>query len=111
QPEFIEQAVNTILRRADVATRVEGKSMLPMAGEYTGAVMKEGVRKFIAAYRGDLLTDGRTSIASSLQAERLAKARQAGAGKGHGRPPSVCTGCPERPAFAALKLGGRELGP
>jgi indolepyruvate ferredoxin oxidoreductase alpha subunit len=24
QPEFIEQAVNTILRRADVATRVEG---------------------------------------------------------------------------------------
>src|SRR6516162_5222958 len=41
QPEFIEQAVNTILRRADVATRVEGKSMLPMAGEYTGAVMKE----------------------------------------------------------------------
>src|ERR671936_158797 len=37
QPEFIEQAVNTILRRADVTTRVEGKSMLPMAGEYTGA--------------------------------------------------------------------------
>src|SRR5437868_2587103 len=65
QPEFIEQAMNTILRRADVATRVEGKSMLPMAGEYTGAVMKEGVRKFIAAYRGDLLADGGTSIASS----------------------------------------------
>src|SRR6516165_1578619 len=66
QPEFIEQAVNTILRRADVATRVEGKSMLPMAGEYTGAVMKEGVRKFIAAYRGDLLADGGISIASPL---------------------------------------------
>src|SRR6516162_11004164 len=77
QPEFIEQAVNTILRRADVATRVEGKSMLPMAGEYTGVVMKGGVRKFIAAYRGDLLADGRTSIASSLQSERLAKGRQA----------------------------------
>ncbi len=55
QPEFIEQAVNTILRRADLQTRVEGKSMLPMAGEYTGAVMKEGVRKFVAAYRPDLL--------------------------------------------------------
>jgi indolepyruvate ferredoxin oxidoreductase, alpha subunit len=112
QPEFIEQAVNTILRRADVATRVEGKSMLPMAGEYTGAVMKEGVRKFIAAYRGDLLADGGTSsIASSLQAERLAKARQAVAGKVHGRPPSFCTGCPERPIFAAMKLVERELGP
>ena len=111
QPEFIEQAVNTILRRADVATRVEGKSMLPMAGEYTGAVMKEGVRKFIAAYRDDLLAGGRTSIASSLQSERLAKAQQAVKGKVHGRPPSFCTGCPERPIFAAMKLVERELGP
>jgi len=111
QPEFIEQAVNTILRRADVATRVEGKSMLPMAGEYTGAVMKEGVRKFIAAYRGDLLADGGMSIASSLRSDRLAKAQQAVAGKVHGRPPSFCTGCPERPIFAAMKLVERELGP
>ena len=111
QPEFIEQAMNTILRRADVATRVEGKSMLPMAGEYTGAVMKDGVRKFIAAYRGDLLADGGTSIASSLRSDRLAKAQQAVAGKVHGRPPSFCTGCPERPIFAAMKLVERELGP
>ena len=59
QPEFIEQAVNTILRRADVQTRIEGKGMLPMAGEYTGGVMKEGVRKFVATYRPDLLADGR----------------------------------------------------
>ena len=49
QPEFIEQTVNTILRRADIQTRIEGKSMLPMAGEYTGGVMKEGIRKFVAA--------------------------------------------------------------
>ena len=57
QPEFIEQAVNTILRRADIQTRIEGKGMLPMAGEYTGGVMKEGVRKFVAAYRPDLLEE------------------------------------------------------
>ena len=59
QPEFIEQAVNTILRRADIQTRIEGKGMLPMAGEYTGGVMKEGVRKFVEAYRPDLLADAR----------------------------------------------------
>src|SRR5262249_61210874 len=73
--------------------------------------MKEGGRKFTPAYRGDLLAGGRTSIASSLQAERLAKAQQAVAGKVHGRPPSFCTGCPERPIFAAMKLVERELGP
>jgi len=64
QPEFIEQAVNTILRRADIATRVEGKSMLPMAGEYIGAVMKEGIRKFVARYRPDLITAGDATSAS-----------------------------------------------
>jgi indolepyruvate ferredoxin oxidoreductase alpha subunit len=99
QPEFIEQAVNTILRRADVATRVEGKSMLP----------KEGLRKFIAAYRSDLLGDRRANV--SAPSDRVAKARQAIAGQVHGRPPSFCTGCPERPIFAAMKLVERELGP
>jgi len=114
QPEFIEQAVNTILRRADIQTRIEGKGMLPMAGEYTGGVMKEGVRKFVAAYRPDLLDDGRSRSAPSPPAlgtsDRLAAAQHAIAGKVHGRPPSFCTGCPERPIFAAMKLVERELG-
>ena len=55
QPDFIEQAVNTILRRADVQTKIHGKDMLPMAGEYTGGVVRDGVRKFIALHRPDLL--------------------------------------------------------
>jgi len=108
QPEFIEQAVNTILRRADIAARVEGKSVLPMAGEYIGAVMKEGIRKFVARYRPDLITAADASPASP---PALASARQAIAGKVHARPPSFCTGCPERPIFAAMKLVERELGP
>jgi indolepyruvate ferredoxin oxidoreductase alpha subunit len=108
QPEFIEQAVNTILRRADVPTRIEGKGMLPMAGEYTGGVVKEGLRKFVAAHRPDLLAGERTQPAPT---DRLVTARQAIAGKVHGRPPSFCTGCPERPIFAAMKLVERELGP
>jgi indolepyruvate ferredoxin oxidoreductase, alpha subunit len=108
QPEFIEQAVNTILRRADIQTRVEGKGMLPMAGEYTGGVVKEGVRKFIMAYRPDLIADAPAPLAPP--SDRLGRAKQALAGKVHGRPPSFCTGCPERPIFAAVKLVERELG-
>jgi indolepyruvate ferredoxin oxidoreductase, alpha subunit len=111
QPEFIEQAVNTILRRADIQTRIEGKSVLPMAGEYTGGVMKEGIRKFIASYRPDLLAAPDAPPASPAPPDRLAIARQSIAGKVHGRPPSFCTGCPERPIFAAMKLVERELGP
>src|SRR5262249_39711531 len=88
QPDFIEQAVNTILRRADVETRVEGKGMLPMAGEYTGGVVKEGVRKFVATYREDLIGGG--CAAPAPASARLARAQKAIAGKVHGRPPSFC---------------------
>src|SRR5690242_4951414 len=54
-PDYIEQAVNTILRRADIQTRVHGKDVLPMAGEYTGGVVRTGIRKFIEKARPDLL--------------------------------------------------------
>src|SRR4029453_18191513 len=111
QPEFIEQAVNTILRRADVQTRIEGKGMLPMAGEYTGGVVKEGVRAFVTTYRPDLMAEGKGPIAGPVPRDRLAKAPHALAGQVQGRPPSFCTGCPERPIFAAMKLVERELGP
>ena len=109
QPDFIEQAVNTILRRADLQTRIEGKSVLPMAGEYTGGVMKDGIRKFVASYCPDLLAAA--DSAAAPMSDALASARQTIAGKVHGRPPSFCTGCPERPIFAAMKLVERELGP
>jgi indolepyruvate ferredoxin oxidoreductase, alpha subunit len=109
QPDFIEQAVNTILRRADLRTRIEGKSVLPMAGEYTGGVMKDGIRKFVMIDRPDLLAAA-DSVAAPMS-DALASARQTITGKVHGRPPSFCTGCPERPIFAAMKLVERELGP
>jgi indolepyruvate ferredoxin oxidoreductase alpha subunit len=106
QPDFIEQAANAILRRADLDTRIEGKSMLPMAGEYTGAVVKDGLRRFVERYRPDLLA----ASPAADQTER-SRAAQAVAPHVHPRPPSFCTGCPERPIFAAMKLVERELGP
>lgn len=104
QPDFIEQAVNAILRRADIQTRVEGKGLLPRAGEYTGGVLKAGLRGFVEKYRPDLLAPQPAPDA------RIVGATQALAGQLQGRPPSFCTGCPERPIFAAMKLVERELG-
>ena len=51
-----------------------------------------------------------TRARRTVAASRLTKAKQTIAGKVHGRPPSFCTGCPERPIFAAMKLVERELG-
>jgi len=41
---------------------------------------------------------------------RIAAAVKATETNVHPRPPSFCTGCPERPIFTALKLVERELG-
>jgi indolepyruvate ferredoxin oxidoreductase, alpha subunit len=106
QPEFIEQAVNTILRRADIPTRVHGKDMLPMAGEYTGAVMRDGFSAFVSRYRADMLPEAGPPPGDNRVKDALTRVD----GKVHGRPPSFCTGCPERPIFAAMKLVERELG-
>jgi len=110
QPDYIEQAVNTILRRADVQTRIHGKDMLPMAGEYTGGVVRAGITKFITKVRPDLLPDDVTSAEAAPLKLRETKAAAAVNSEVHGRPPSFCTGCPERPIFAAMKLVERELG-
>jgi indolepyruvate ferredoxin oxidoreductase alpha subunit len=106
QPEFIEQAISTILRRADLQTKVHGKDMLPMAGEYTGQVMKDGFGRFVRSYHPSLATG---SVANPGD-NRLKAALASLDGNVHGRPPSFCTGCPERPIFTAMKLVERELG-
>jgi indolepyruvate ferredoxin oxidoreductase alpha subunit len=108
QPEFLEQAINTIFRRADVQTRIEGKGMLPMAGEYTGGVVRDGVKSFVRTYRPDAISDAPPSNEGAV---RIAAAVKGTEGHVHPRPPSFCTGCPERPIFTALKLVERELGP
>ncbi len=107
QPEFLEQAINTIFRRADVQTRIEGKGMLPMAGEYTGGVVRDGVKAFARAYRPETISDAPPSNEGAV---RIAAAVKAIENNVHARPPSFCTGCPERPIFTALKLVERELG-
>ncbi len=106
QPDFIEQQVNTTLRRADVQTRVHGKDCLPMAGEYTGGVMLQGITKFIEQVAPSLL-EGRPLPRAAKPATTPVPAVK----EVHPRPPSFCTGCPERPIFTAMKLVERELGP
>ncbi|WP_096696921.1 indolepyruvate ferredoxin oxidoreductase subunit alpha [Polaromonas sp. AER18D-145] len=118
QPDFIEQNVNTILRRADLQTRVHGKDVLPMAGEYTGGVVLKGLARFITLYAPELLEGRELPLAARPAATGLAVlsgnpkafAIQAAAAEVQARPPSFCTGCPERPIFTAMKLLERELG-
>lgn len=101
QPEFIEHELNTLLRRADLQTRVAGKAVLPRAGEYTGQVLRSGIAKFLKEYAPQIVTNSTPAVAAKDTA-LTAEVPQ--------RPAGFCTGCPERPIFTAMKLVQREMG-
>jgi indolepyruvate ferredoxin oxidoreductase, alpha subunit len=108
QPEFIEQALNTMLRRRDLNTRVSGKDVFPMAGEYTATVLQKGLLGFLEKHAPLLLGNrpplpDASPVLNSREVQALASVVPP-------RPPGFCTGCPERPIFAAMKLVEKELG-
>jgi indolepyruvate ferredoxin oxidoreductase, alpha subunit len=109
QPDYIEQNLNAILRRADVPTALHGKDMLAVAGEYTSTVVTRGVNEFLQRYLPDVVTHQPALLRdpddpASPTAPRVASEVV------QPRPPGLCTGCPERPIFSGLKLAERETG-
>ena len=111
QPDYIEQNIHAVLRRADVLTKLHGKDYLPPAGEYTPAAVVKGLLEFLRKYAPELLNENNlpalvrpngdkpNSLTTNIPTEVV-----------HSRPPSFCTGCPERPIFTALTLAERETG-
>jgi indolepyruvate ferredoxin oxidoreductase, alpha subunit len=109
-PDYVEQAVNVELRRADMTTRVLGKGLLPRAGEYTSEVLLNALASFLAESRpAGIDADVIAARAKSMLAHKAAA--MAAVGDIPARPPNFCTGCPERPVFSAIKLMQREIGP
>ncbi|WFU08048.1 indolepyruvate ferredoxin oxidoreductase subunit alpha [Rhizobium sp. CB3090] len=107
-PEYIEQSLNTILRRRDIQTKVSGKDVLPMGGEYTPSVLVKGIKNFLETHQRVLLRNqpplpDPTPVLNDLKVKALAEVVPP-------RPPGFCVGCPERPIFAAMKLVENELG-
>lgn len=108
-PEYIEQALHTLMRRRDIQTRISGKDVLPMGGEYTTPVLIKGLTGFLEAHAAHLLGNrppvpDPSTVLADERVKALAEVVPA-------RPAGFCTGCPERPIFAAMKLVEKELGP
>ena len=105
QPDYIEQALGAMLYKAGATVRLEGKGPLPMAGEYSGQVMLDGIGAFLRKHAGDMLAPEvrAPNVPAPPLYEDLARTVPM-------RPPGFCVGCPERPIFAATKLAEQELG-
>ncbi|MFV0492159.1 MAG: thiamine pyrophosphate-dependent enzyme [Pseudorhodobacter sp.] len=104
QPEFIETQLGSYLYRAESKVKLHGKGLFPMAGEYTGTVMLDALEGFIRKAAPEMLPAAvRAPNADKPEIPDLTKVVPI-------RPPGFCTGCPERPIFAAMKLVEKELG-
>ncbi|MGJ5620921.1 thiamine pyrophosphate-dependent enzyme [Sulfitobacter sp. MF3-043] len=104
QPDHIEQHLGSFLYKAGRRLKLYGKDVLPMAGEYTGQVMLDGVTGFLKAAAPEMLPGNvRAPNDAPPNIPDLSKTVPI-------RPPGFCTGCPERPIFAAMKLTEQELG-
>ena len=106
QPNYIEQAFGSMLHKAGRGTKIVGKEYLPMAGEYTGQVMLDGIGAFLRAEAGHILPSevrAPNKLGNDDDIPDLTNVVPA-------RPPGFCVGCPERPIFAATKLVEQELG-
>jgi indolepyruvate ferredoxin oxidoreductase alpha subunit len=107
-PEFIEQSIGQILRKADLNTKIFGKDVLPAAGEYTPYVIAKGLTEFFAANGKNAPALSEWTSATERHQRDVAAALEKPLPP---RPPTFCTGCPERPVFSAMKLLKKEMGP
>jgi len=104
QPDHIEQQLGSYLYKLERKVKLHGKDVLPMAGEYTGQVLLDGVTGFLKIAAPDMLPGAvRAPNAEAPAIPDLIETVPI-------RPPGFCTGCPERPIFAAMKLTEQELG-
>lgn len=105
QPEFIEEAVRAIIHKNGLSARVAGKDPLPRAGEYSVEVIRQAIERFVSpngAKRREPRDVIDVAAAAPIDPELARNVAP--------RSPSLCTGCPERPVFTAMKMLRDELG-
>ena len=109
QPEFIEQEILAILRRAQRGGRGARQGRPADGRRVHGRGRRAGPRLIRAqAAPGMTIAAGQAWL-DATAARREAVTEALGAPL-PARPPQFCIGCPERPVFAALKLLQQDIG-
>src|SRR6267378_37685 len=103
-PNYIERELKALAHEAKLDVEIGGKEFFSPHGEYVPALVIGGLRRFLVGAnptaqsvtaiegRYAALTAHRETVRAALP-EPVSK-----------RPPSFCTGCPERPLFSAMKI-------
>ena len=103
-PNFIEGDLKALAHDARLPVEIHGKDCLSPHGEYVPQLVIGGLRRFLTAAgpraQSPAAIDERYQALVGHQ-ERVRAAMPQPVAK---RPPSFCTGCPERPVFSAMKI-------
>jgi indolepyruvate ferredoxin oxidoreductase alpha subunit len=103
-PNYLERELKALAHEARLDVEIQGKDVFSPHGEYVPGLVIGGLRKFL------------TSASPTAQSVTAIEDRYAALVAHQGtvrdvlprpiakRPPSFCTGCPERPVFSALKI-------
>ena len=103
-PNYLECELKALAHEARLDVEIQGKDVFSAHGEYVPALVLGGLRKFLTAAgptatSATAIEDRYTALVAhqdtvrNLLPQPITK-----------RPPSFCTGCPERPVFSALKI-------
>jgi indolepyruvate ferredoxin oxidoreductase alpha subunit len=103
-PNCIERELKAIAHDARLDVEIHGKDVLSPHGEYVPQLVIRGLADFLAD--GGLAGTGPTELRDRYErlVEHQAKIREVLPEPVAKRPPSFCTGCPERPLFSAMKI-------
>ena len=131
QPDYIEQNLHAVLRKAGIATQLSGRTCCPWPASTPPRSCARGLREFLRRNRPESLQThpavaADAAAASAAQPEIVEIARAARQTVEQPitfhkhvegltavvppRPAGFCTGCPERPIFSALTLAQETLG-
>jgi indolepyruvate ferredoxin oxidoreductase, alpha subunit len=103
-PNFIERELKALAHDARLDVEIHGKELLSPHGEYVPALVIGGLRKYFTiapptATSVTAIEDRYAELTAHHERGRAALPQPIDK-----RPPSFCTGCPERPVFSAMKI-------
>ncbi|PYM93874.1 MAG: indolepyruvate ferredoxin oxidoreductase [Candidatus Rokuibacteriota bacterium] len=103
-PNYIERELKALAHEARLPVEIQGKDVFSPHGEYIPQLVVGGLRRFFTS--AGVTSQSTTAIEDRYQAltahrEKVGLVLLEPVAK---RPPSFCTGCPERPVFSALKI-------
>lgn len=102
QPDLMEQQIRALLHQRGIATPFHGHDLIPGVGELVPGRVLPAVAQFMARLLPDRAEAIRATADGYMERQKLAATLFPKPVTP--RPPTFCTGCPERPVFSMMKI-------